>query len=127
MEGKESEMAKQAKAGGGINSNKLVHKPVIGGKAPVGRNPGAVGQYGTSIGDHSTEHSGGLPNALVPEFTAARTNQTQGNENSPKITKMGQGRTVYPRGPNGIHGPVNPGAPIPRRDPFEGLLNKRGQ
>jgi hypothetical protein len=42
------------------------------------------------------------------------------------IRKMGDGRTVHAHGSQGMHGRPNPGAPVPRRDPFEGLLNKRG-
>src|SRR6516165_12603115 len=99
----------------GSQSKNVVRPGVIGGKGPVGRNPGAVSQTGTSVGNHSTEHGHGLPNAREPEFTAARANQTQGNEKSPMIRKMGDGRTVHAHGSQGMHGRPNPGAPVPRR------------
>jgi hypothetical protein len=117
--------------GGGLHSNKVVRKPVLTGAARTGITPGHAGQIGSALGNHGTE-IGKLPEHKIVaprEVPALNEPVPWGNQLCNNVGKggPGTGRTVHAHGSQGAHGRPAPGNPVPRRDPFEGLLNKRGQ
>src|SRR5262249_30210322 len=123
---KKSNRLSTGKPGGGFGSSKHVRVQVHYGQQSKGRNPRAVSQIGSSMGNHVTEHTGKMNRNEVIErmATAAPTaagirlgNEVAGNVG---VGGPGKGRTLYGQsGSNKVYGPVNPGKP--------GLPSTKGQ
>ena len=97
-------MVKMMRSGGGANSNKVVHSQK-GKQEPISHrgNVAGVAQQGRS-------------EQFVKEpITQGRGYQPYGPKDHTKAGP-GAGRTIHPRGSQGLHGPVNPGIgkPAPR-------------
>jgi hypothetical protein len=89
----------RSKAGGGHGSRVVVRKEVRTGKAAQGRNIKAVGQIGSSMGNHATERAGKLTKS-VERVEGPRPNSVQlGNANAKSCAPgPGGGRTVMRSG-----------------------------
>ena len=101
-------MAK-SKAGGGINSNKLVHPGVRTGDLRKGKNPRAVSQIGSSIGNHSTENRRTLTKAVEKMAGPRGISVPLGNEIATNVKGggPGAGRVLYGQsGTNQVYGSV---------------------
>jgi len=110
------------KAGGGIKSNKLVHKPVRYGEPAKGTRHEGVSQIGSSLGDHATETGKVLRKSVERMHGDAPHNAGQrlGNEvAATTVCGPGGSRTVMKSGSQGVQGSVNPGSP--------GLPSTKGQ
>ena len=101
--------------GGGIASNKVVHRPH--GKTeprPHARNPARVAQYGQMQGDHTTALGGGKTKYRGdPDFTRKGYATPVGISDPVKAVGVGGGREVMRTGAQGMHGSANPGSPRP--------------
>src|SRR5262249_57965147 len=106
-------------AGGGFGSNKHTQVGVRYGAAREGRNPRAVSQIGSAMGNHTTEHTEKLRREDViermryPAPTAAGVRL--GNEVAMNVSKgaPGAGRVVMRSGSQMQYGPVA-GTPRPQ-------------
>ena len=105
--------------GGGIASNKVVHRPH--GKEEPRANayrPQGVSQWGQMQGTHVTRY-GEAPYRGEPKRGGAGYNPPLGITDPVKAVGVGGGRDVHPCGGQGQHGGVNPGTP--------GLSSTKGQ
>src|SRR5262249_44744059 len=112
--------------GGGFGSSKHVRVQVYYGQQSKGKNPRAVSQIGSAMGNHITESTGKMGREKViermdhPAPTAAGIRL--GNQVAGNVGKggPGAGRNLYGQsGSNKVYGPVNPGTP--------GLPSTKGQ
>jgi hypothetical protein len=103
-------MVMVTKAGGGINSNKLVRPSVRIGTPSAGKNPKAVGQIGSTLGNKATNQPKLLTKAVesIGAKAPAAASVPLGNEVATNVGKggPGAGRTVYGSGSQCQHGPV---------------------
>jgi hypothetical protein len=110
-----------SRAGGGIKSNKVVHRP-HGKTEPRSNayNPGGVAQWGQSQGSHVT-HEKESSYRGDPK-RAGRGYEAPGMISDPlKAVGVGGGRTIYKCGTQAQQGAVNPGNPPAnrQRDPLD--------
>jgi hypothetical protein len=115
-------MAK-ARSGGGITSNKLVHKPVRTGAERRHVHPGGVGQLGQRQGDHTTDGKA-TGYRGQPLFGPNKPISVPlGNELATNVGKggPGTGRKIYACGTQGTQGEVNRGSPMPVGEIFPGF------
>jgi hypothetical protein len=112
-------------AGGGINSNKLVHKPVRTGMRTRAINERGVSQIGSSIGNHSTDKAKRLTGGVEPVRGALRPaggpgGVPLGNEVAARtVAKPGGSRTLYGQcGSQSQYGPAA-GSPKPQGRSFD--------
>jgi hypothetical protein len=99
-------------SGGGLTSNKLVRPGQRLGKTATGFTPGGVAQFGSALGDHTTE--GNTTNykgdPLHTKSPPAGGNQRLGNECTEPCGPKGEGRTLYGQsGTNPRYGTSDPG------------------
>lgn len=109
-------MAK-SRAGGGINSNKVVHRP-HGKTEPRAhaKHPSGVSQLGQRQGDHVTTHGGSATGYRGDPVRAGRGYEPPGMISDPvKAVGVGGGRTIYKTGTQCQTGAANPGNPRPNR------------
>jgi hypothetical protein len=110
-----------SKAGGGIKSNKVVHKPVRTGQPAHSKGVAGVSQIGSQMGNRAMNDpktmKGGVESwagSVIPGVgTVPLGNQVAAT------TQCGPGgsRQVYGSGAQAMHGPANPGnAPAKNRD-----------
>jgi hypothetical protein len=107
----------RSRSGGGPMMNKNVRTPIKGG-SPNQRNvtPGAASSVGQILGNHVSDAAGSRttqrPNA--PLYTEVRAPVRHGNDLATNVGRggPGTGRTIYPSGSQGQHGPVA-GSPKP--------------
>jgi hypothetical protein len=103
------------KAGGGIQSNKLVRPGMRAGAPARGVNAGNAGQIGSAIGTHSDK--GDLRPKPEPMLTKSPHSVKLGNEVALNVGKggPGAGRNLHGQsGTNRQYGPANPGLPEPQ-------------
>ena len=108
-------MAK-SRAGGGINSNKVVHRP-HGKTEPVANKyrPQGVSQYGQMQGSHTTNRRTESDYRGEPKRDG-RGYEPPGMISDPvKAVGVGGGGTIHSCGSQGLQGNVNPGQPRPNR------------
>ena len=125
MKGNAGMRGGRGSAGGGIRSNKNVSVGVRTGAAATGVRPAAVAQYGSSVGNKATGQlalQGIEARSIRPPH---RSLFPLGNEVARNVGGggPGKGREVMRSGAQGVHGPVNPGAPNPgaKRPIFPGF------
>jgi hypothetical protein len=112
--------AAQRRSGGGINSNKVVSRNVRTGAPARGISPGAVSQFGSSVGNHATDRAkstGYRGERFLEGKTPAGGNVPLGNEVATRVGKggPGAGRTIHKSGTQqGM--PATPRAIGPTRD-----------
>jgi hypothetical protein len=96
------------KAGGGVNSRVNVSIPVRKGASATGVRPAAVSQWGSSLGDHSTDSPKALRGAAEKYATATPISVPLGNEVALNVGGggPGKGREVMRSGAQAQHGPV---------------------
>ena len=96
------------RAGGGIKSNKVIHKPQMKSEPRAqGYRPPAVSQIGQSLGNHVTERTGKVRGAIEPAKT--------GGYNPPSGVNLNAKPTVYGCGTqHGLTAPreLPPGRPV---------------
>lgn len=109
--------ARIKRSGGGINSRVNVSVPVRTGAPARGISPGAVSQFGSSVGNHATDHRANLPykgERYLEGKTPAGGAVPLGNAVAAStVCGVGGSRTVMRNSTQGTHGPTNPGAPNP--------------
>jgi hypothetical protein len=101
------------KPGGGIASNKVVHRP-HGKTEPIANKyrPQGVSQYGQMQGTHTTNRT--ESNYRGEPKRGGRGYEPPGMISDPvKAVGVGGGREVMRSGGQGTHGAVNPGNPRP--------------
>lgn len=100
-----------SRAGGGINSNKVVHRNAPKAE-PRARavNPGGVGQLGSAQGSHVT-NKGGTGYRGEKLIAGAGYSPPVGPTNNVSAVGVGGGRTVMRSGGQATHGNVVPGLP----------------
>ena len=106
-------MAK-SNAGGGIDSRQVVKVGQRLGSTATGYTPGGVAQYGSAVGNHTTE--GNTTNykgdPLHTKSPPAGGNQRLGNEMTMPYGPKGEGRTLYGKsGTNQQYGEADRGMP----------------
>ena len=108
---------RRGNAGGGIASNKNVNVGVRKGASATGVRPGAVAQFGSALGDHSTDSPKTLRGAAEKYKTATPISVPLGNEVATNVGKggAGTGRTIYKTGSQAGM-PSTPRAIGPTRD-----------
>ena len=109
--------ARIKRSGGGINSRVNVSVPVRTGAPARGISPGAVSQFGSSVGNHATDHRANLPykgeRYLGREDTGrwrGASRQRSGSVHRLRRRWLKDGDAQLDAG---THGPTNPGAPNP--------------
>jgi hypothetical protein len=112
------------KPAGGIGSRVVRNVGVKTGQPSRKVNPGAVGQFGSQMGNHSTDGKSVLRNPAMPLYAGVLPGVGSvplGNQTAQEAGQgPGAGRTNYGKaGMNGSHGPVNPGQPTKKRRSFE--------
>jgi hypothetical protein len=107
----------KSKAGGGIQTNKLVRPGQRTGAPARGVNAGYAGQLGNKVGSHATD-SGDLRPKPEPMHTKSPNMGVKlGNELATNVGKggPGAGRVLYGQGgTNRQYGQANPGLPEPQ-------------
>lgn len=117
-------MAKSSR--GGIKSRNVTNRPVRTGAAARAQNPRGVAQYGSAMGNHSTE-GGGKKLTKAVETVPGRSipSVKLGNEVAASTTcGPGGSRTVMRSGGQGMHGAPAPGNPPPSGELFPGWPSK---
>jgi hypothetical protein len=116
----------RAKAGGGINSNKVVQKPVKVGQRAEAINERGVSQIGSNLGNKATDKPGILKGGVEPFRGAPRPPGSPGGVElgnsvaARTVCGPGGSREVSKSGAQGQHGPVA-GTPKPQgRDILSG-------
>jgi hypothetical protein len=95
------------RAGGGIQSNKTVSKPVRVGAPAQGVTSGYAGQVGTALGDHVMRKGEAVKGAAAPMYGAAPHKSALGNEVAAStVCRPGGSRTVHRSGSQAQHGPA---------------------
>jgi hypothetical protein len=106
-------------AGGGINSNKRVERPVKTGSRAEAISERGTSQIGQSLGNHITDRRGTVSRAIEPVRGSLRPaggpgGIKLGNELAGNVGKgaPGAGRNLYGKsGTNQQYGQANPGGP----------------
>jgi hypothetical protein len=115
-------------SGGGFGSRNVKEVPVRVAQKPTGVNPGAVAQFGSAIGNHSTEQGRNLSYKGEPYREKTPIGVPLGNAVALNIGKggVGTGRTLYGQsGSQRQYGPAAPGNPPKAGELFPGWPAKR--
>jgi hypothetical protein len=115
------------KVGGGPQSRNVKQVPVRTGGAAKGINPGWAGQRGEAQGNHTMQGPTNYRGEPMVTSMLAGGDRRLGNAVAAStVCGVGGSRTVMPAGGQGTHGPVNPGQPVPKGEPFPGWPAGKG-
>jgi hypothetical protein len=107
----------KSRSGGGITSNKVVHRPAPKAE-PRSRavNPAYADQLGRALGNHATNSGKTLKGGAVPMDAGRGYQGPKGPSDNVAAVGVGGGRTVMKSGTQSMHGqPVRSATP-PARD-----------